>query len=268
MATVVQNINISEIDTDIIKMIRPLNTDSDDYKILKAAIEKDGQRHPITVRELTDEEKSKVTTDIKYGIIDGHHRFHIAKELDQITIMAEIDQNEVSHKMDIILAYRLNESTIKMSTLDKGKVLYELLKTESDDSTNDRKKLRELGKEVFGIGTAMSYRALQEYKKSIGEETQKKPPKSVTNLDFKKFKEQFKESSKLITREIKISDVTNCADRVEVIDKITKELLILKKYLMLQTGVEEEISRRKNVSSDVPSDVSPTNDFQKEVEVN
>ena len=262
MSTSVENIQISEIDPDIIKLIRPLDTNSTEYKILKAAIEKDGQRHPITLRKLTEDELQRAKTGAIYGIIDGHHRFHIAKELTEPTIIAEIDQSTVSPKMDIILAYRLNESTIKMSTLDKGKILYELLQLDSEDSTNDRKKLKELGKEVFGIGTAMSYRALQMYKKSIGEQTQQKPPKSVKDFDFKSFKQLFKDDSKVILKETKSNNVVDYTKQIEAIDRITKELLKLKKHILLQDGVKEEVSQRANLHSDKP----PTDDIPDDVQ--
>ena len=116
-------IRLEEIDTTIIKQIRPVDKESSEYKKLKTAIEKDGQRHPITVRALSDEEKEKTSEGVKYVIIDGHHRYEIAKEMSRKIILAEIDSVESSPERDMILAYRLNESTIKMTTLDKGKVL-------------------------------------------------------------------------------------------------------------------------------------------------
>ena len=81
---------------------------------------------PITLRILTDTERAQVAENAIYGIIDGHHRFNIALELGQGKILAvinESDSDDDSDYRDIVLAYRLNESTIKMSSLEKGKRL-------------------------------------------------------------------------------------------------------------------------------------------------
>lgn len=238
-------IRLEEIDAAIIKQIRPVNKESSEYRKLKTAIEKDGQRHPITVRVLSEEEKS--VEGAKYGIIDGHHRYEIAKELSRKTILADIDRVESSPRRDIILAYRLNESTIKMTTLEKGKVLYELLKNYNDESNKaDAKKgLSELGKEIFGLGTAMSYRALQKYRESIGEEIIEKVPKSVKEFDVEEFKKEFKESGKIILKTVKKNDVKGRAEQVQAIDALMHKLGILRKNLLMYEGVPEEVARKK-----------------------
>ena len=77
------------------------------------------------IRELTAEENSNAI----YGIIDGHHWFNIDKETNADTILAKIESREPEANndyLDKVLAYRLNESSIKMSPIDKGKVIYEL----------------------------------------------------------------------------------------------------------------------------------------------
>ena len=242
-------IRLEEIDTTIIKQIRPVDKESSEYKKLKTAIEKDGQRHPITVRALSDEEKEK--TGAKYGIIDGHHRYEIAKEMSREIILAEIDSVESSPERDMILAYRLNESTIKMTTLDKGKVLYELLKKykERTGNENDKKGLAELGKEIFGLGTAMSYRALQKYRKSIGEEIIDKTPKSVKEFDMGKFKKEFKESEKIILKTIKKAGVNVRVEQVKSIDALVHKLRILRKNLLMNEDVSQELARSRENSN-------------------
>lgn len=79
----------------------------------------EGQYHPITLRILTDKE-------VVYGIVDGHHRFYIAKERNAKEISAKIidvhkvkssenDENYLDDLecQDIAMALRSNESSIK-----------------------------------------------------------------------------------------------------------------------------------------------------------
>ena len=81
-----------------------------------------------------------------------------------------------------------------MSSLEKGKVIYTLAEQEN-------KEIPEIGKEIFNLAKAMSYRIVNDYKKSIGVATTRKPrdnkfngqilkeafeklPKDAENLDF------------------------------------------------------------------------------------
>ena len=84
-------IPLDKIDDSVITAIRNIKKDDETYKLLESAIKKDGQRHPITVRKLTGEEKEKSNSNAEYGIIDGHHRFSVAKNLGNTEISAEID---------------------------------------------------------------------------------------------------------------------------------------------------------------------------------
>ena len=143
-----KNIPLQEIDEKVIENIREVNPNSTEYKKLKYALEKDGQIHPITVRILTEDERNAAENkSAVYGIIDGHHKFSIAKELNQETILAtEVERSESEQEYhDKVLAYRLNESSIKMTPIEKGHVIYDLIK-------NNKKSPREVekvGEEVF-----------------------------------------------------------------------------------------------------------------------
>ena len=95
-------------------------------------------------------------------------------ELGQEKILAIINENDSkddSDYRDIVLAYRLNESTIKMSSLEKGKVIYELTK-------RTRKDISQIGEEIFGFKKSMSYKTVNAYRKSICESTVQKPRES------------------------------------------------------------------------------------------
>lgn len=175
-----KNIPLQEIDEKVIENIREVNPNSTEYKKLKYALEKDGQIHPITVRILTEDERNAAENkSAVYGIIDGHHRFSIAKELHQETILAtEVERTELDQEYhDKVLAYRLNESSIKMTPIEKGHVIYDLIK-------NNKKSPREVekvGEEVFGLKKSMSYFAVNTYRKSIGENTVSKPRENKFN---------------------------------------------------------------------------------------
>ena len=56
-------ISINEIDENIIKKVREVNEHSDAFKILENSIKEDRQRHPITLRLLTGDEKSSAKSD-------------------------------------------------------------------------------------------------------------------------------------------------------------------------------------------------------------
>ena len=110
---------------------------------------------------------------IKYGIIDGHHRYMIAEELKKDRILAIVDKGEKSEIRDIILAMRFNESSIKMTSIQKGKVIYDLLKSVNGES--NEKIVANIGMNLFGLKSSMTYRCLNIYKKSINEKTVEKP---------------------------------------------------------------------------------------------
>ena len=56
-----------EIDENIIKKVREIDESSDNYVILKNTIIEDGQRYPIVLRKLTEEEKSRAKPRAIYG---------------------------------------------------------------------------------------------------------------------------------------------------------------------------------------------------------
>lgn len=107
-------VKLSEIDSEAISSIRKIKKKTSAYKILKYAIEQDGQVNPIVIRALTEDELNNSVSGAKYGIIDGHHRFHIAKDNGKESILAEIDTSSQSDYRDMELALRLNVANINM----------------------------------------------------------------------------------------------------------------------------------------------------------
>ena len=146
-----QMIPIDKIDDSIITLIREIKKDDESFKLLESAIKKDGQRHPITIRKLTDKEKAD--SNAEYGIIDGHHRFQIAKNLDHSEISAEIDEVEASPIRDMTLALQLNNTSIRMTPVEKGKVIYDLINLYSD--VGQKKRAEEIGRSANFYGLQM-----------------------------------------------------------------------------------------------------------------
>lgn len=225
-----RKIKLSEIDCNVIPSIRPINKNSSAYQKLKFAIEQDEQRNPITVRKLTDDEKARATEGAIYGIIDGHHRFAVALELGEEEILAGIDErsnDEDSNYQDIVLAYRLNESTIKMTSLEKGKVIYDLTKKTG-------KEVSQIGEEIFGLKRSMSYKTLNAYKNFIGESTVQKPRESQFSEEI--LTETFKSLSQDLSTDTTEKD--KCKEQLEKIKTIQKQLDYFKAILKANLKAE------------------------------
>ena len=229
----IKSIKLSEIDYEsAIKPIRKVDTESRDYKKLKKAVEKDGQLHPITVRELTEEEKSK-TKDAIYGIIDGHHRYQIALENNQESILVEIyvpteDDKSLTYK-DIAMAYRLNETSIKMNSLQKGEVIYKLLEQQKEGKGKTAKgdDVAKIGEEVFGLKKSMTYAALRKYRIQEKMEEVINKPREVN----------FEELSSSLSKILQNENDTKSKNKEEIlkaIDIAQSQLRQLKKHLKKQ----------------------------------
>lgn len=229
---------IEEIDENIITKVRNINEYSDSFRILRNSIKEDRQRHPITLRLLTDDEKLLAKKNAIYDIIDGHHRYKIAVDNNQQHIFSVVINIDIKAKPDILsdlkIALRLNESSIKMSPKEKGKILYELMqKTNRPPS--------ELAEELFGIRTSMAYHCLNAYKKSIGEKVVTKPRKP------KEFKiSSLRSAWKSLTKYKDIpTDVTESANCFEAIKKLENLLREYKRLLIQTDGVVNELEKRK-----------------------
>lgn len=231
------------------------------YEVLETSLRNDGQLHPVIVRKLTAEEKANTATgNAEYGIIDGHHRFYIANKLGWESILAEIyevkgDENQKQAYIDTQLAFRLNESSIKMTPIEKGKVILGIKKEFFEGSNKSEKEIiKKIGMEIFGLKVAMAYRCVAAYKKSKGEKTIEKPRK--TKLNVKDFKDVFntdvQELKKVIPQKSSLkailSNAQDCENTLAKIDKVEKDLKWLKKQLnnAKATLVKSENSSTEN----------------------
>lgn len=242
-------VKLVEIDDHAILPIRDVKDDKEGYKLLKSAIELDGQRHPIVIRLLTEDEKNKVVSGAKYGIIDGHHRFAIAKENNQESILAEIDDEKASPIRDAQLALQLNGTAIRMSPIEKGEVIDRLIKLYGKQ--NETKNAGEIGKIVFGLQTAMAYRCYQEYRKSKGEVstgTEKAPKKRFTIQDLHEAIGKLPKTQE----ELNIDEMTTdeSVEQLKAISIIESQLRFYKAMLSSKEGVKEAYKDQKRVQKE------------------
>ena len=110
-------IDLNKIDPAAINPIRGINEESDGFKILEHAVSSDGQQYPIVIRKLTEEEKRAdgVAQEAEYGIIDGRHRYKIARTNAQDKILATVldyvpsDERDIKIE-DVKMALRMNSA--------------------------------------------------------------------------------------------------------------------------------------------------------------
>ena len=234
-----QFIPLEQISDKSIPTIRPVHRkNSVDYLQLKKGIEQDGQRQPIVLRKLTDDEKkiSKNAVAV-YGIIDGHHRFAIAKDLKQKEILAVIDIAEPSNAHDTILAMRFNLSSIKMKPVEKGKVISDLLETLGGESNQEL--VEKIGEEFFGLKKSMTYYCWRLYKKSIDEHTVEKPREN--NFDVG----QIRNLAQGLPEDLKNISADDGLKQLENIKMIEQQLKYLKKGIKNIEAVAEAIKAQQ-----------------------
>ena len=235
-------ISLYEIDPDVIADIRPVKENKEGYKILEEAMKQDGQFTPITIRYLNDEEKAKAKECAIYGIIDGHHRFNIAKNNNWEKILANIDTIEPSPLRDAMLAFRLNNTAIRMTVEEKGKAIEQLMNLTGQ-------KANTIGETIFGLKTAMAYRCVQAYKNKKQHENKKE---SVGKCTFNA--NDLHNAINNIPNEnpnLYDWDINKCIEQLEVIKKAESELRFYKRELLNKAGVKSKWAKySKNQSDD------------------
>ena len=254
----------------------------ENYQVLENSLIKDGQLHPITVRKLTDEEKSQSKSNAEYGIIDGHHRFAIAKKLGQENILAEIyevkgDENQSQKYLDKCLAFRLNVASIKMTPAEKGKVISELRSQFPQSDKSEKEIIEKIGKEIFGLKIAMAYRCVAAYnkekksddkaKESADKTDQKSKDVKMSIKDFKEiFHKDIKSLTKVISKQSSLKDIlsntNSCDDTLAKIAQLEKDLKWVKKRLneakanMKKTENQSAENETDNGKNGLPSEDS------------
>ena len=132
------------------------------------------------------------------------------------------------------LAVRLNESSNKMTDIEKGNVIYDMMQQTGKDAPH-------IAMEIFGVKTSMAYRCLNAYKKFIGETVVTKTRKPIVF-----------DRERLITACRDLShhndnpqSVDECLTCLQDILSLERELRQYKKVLLAKDGVKLEFDKRK-----------------------
>lgn len=227
-------LKLSEIDPTVIRNTNlRFKIEEERLNTLRKTIEEDSQRDPITVRKLTEEELKSATDGAIYGIIDGHGRYMVAQEAGRDEILACIEPY-TDDKTDITLAARLNFAHAELKPIEKGKILYMLIRELGEKPTKE--KVGEIGDSVFGLAVSSSYRYLRMWK--LSEEGQKqviadggKPAKEAVSeaLDFST--EALEYSWNGISYDSDIHTYRDCVFQVDAIIDLEKRLKAYKDSL-------------------------------------
>ena len=241
MLTNVFVVKIDEISGDAIKDIREIKDNTNkSYQILRNSIEKDGQYNPIVIRELTVEEINELKNkkdDAKYGIIDGHHRYRIAQELNKTEILATIIYEKCNAKYkDILKAFRINNSVIKMSKAEKGKAIKEYMESKGIKK-GDQSGIASIGKELFGVEKSSAYIYVQAYEESLKEKRKTNKGRKKKYFQMEDLKIALKDIP-TNKKDIKPNDLNTCEIYLEKIASLEKQLRLFKKEIL---KVEEEL---------------------------
>ena len=241
-------IDLNKIDPAAISPIRGMNEESDSFKILEHAINRDSQQYPIVIRKLTEEEKrvDGVAQEAEYGIIDGHHRYKIAQASAQDKILATVldyapsDERDIKLE-DVKMALRMN-SAIPMTTLQKGEILYRLIEETG-------KTVEDLGKELFGLAKSMAYRCLNAYKRknNISTITKKREKKLNAQMivDINEAWSKVPHDEK----DVDTNDAEKCAEQLRNIESLEKHLAKFRRVLMAQESVQDILKKSSETVS-------------------
>lgn len=251
-------IPMAKISPTAIPRVRPVREYSNSFQELREAVISEGQQYPIVIRKLTADEIEAVKTlhphsEAEYGIIDGQHRYFIAGFNHQNEILATVltydpPQDAIERKiLDARWALKMN-SAIPMTALQKGKILFELEKATG-------KNITELGLQLFNIKSSMAYKYVQDYKDHNGIKTViKKREKSIGSQRLNDLADSWNQ----IPHEesaIDFNDAAKCLEQVEKIKDLEKKLGVIKRIILSQDSVKNEIKHRKDLlAMNVPID--------------
>ena len=136
-------IKLEEISDNAIANVRAdqeAATTTEEYKALYANIELKGVLTPVVLRELPDDQKEEQKA--KYGIVDGHLRFHAVKELHNRypkdkkwnTIFAVISKNKIEDRIYSLIA---NFSRVNMTESEKAEIVHQMSQENAVDENGN-----------------------------------------------------------------------------------------------------------------------------------
>ena len=142
------------------------------------------------------------------------------------------------------LALQLNNTSIRMTPVEKGKVIYDLINLYKD--MGQKKNAEEIGQEVFGLQTSMAYKCLQDYKRANHLTT----PKSETSKSKFSINSLQDAIKSLPTDENAITNanVQDCVNQLNVIRAVESQLRFYKSLLWDKEGVKDAYKSQKKKS--------------------
>ena len=229
-----QMIEMYKIDPEAISSIRPVDEESESFKVLSEVIKQDSQKYPIIIRRLNDEDRTNrpVKDGAEFGIIDGQHRFRIAQKNGQTE---EIPPMSTRKMEDVKIALRMNTG-IPLTVIQKGKIIYEM---------SDGQNIADIGEELFGLATAMAYRCVQAYKFANNIKTTNRKRTLVVNEKKLADLEPIWDKIPRHDSEIDFGDVGKSVDQLDMIEKLEHKLGAIKRIFLTQNEIKDEFFRRK-----------------------
>ena len=237
-----QMIEMYKIDPEAISSIRPVDEESESFKVLNEVIRQDTQKYPIIIRRITDEDRKNrnIKDGAEFGIIDGQHRFRIAQKNGKTEILASINDEEIppmsTRKMeDVKIALRMNTG-IPLTIVQKGKIIYEM---------SNGKDIAEIGEELFGIATAMAYRCVQAYKVENNIKTSAKARnKVVTEKKLTDLGDIWNQIPRYES-DIDFNDIGKSVEQLDMIEKLEHRLGAVKRIFLSKNDIKDEFTRLK-----------------------
>ena len=123
--------------------------------------------------------------------------------------MACIVDDITNSAQDIALAYQLNNSSIRMTPIEKGRLICDVIK-------DTGKGIEVIGEKYFNIKIAMAYRYVQKYKESIGKINPKKKRAPEDTFTFRKLKESINKLPRIST-DIDVTDTKRCREQIKIV---------------------------------------------------
>ncbi len=214
-----------------------IDPSKEEYKRVKNSIEKKGLQVPIIIDYLdenNDEYKSYIQNRQKYGIIDGHLRFRIMKELGNETIYAVLKSdmaNVENIKQTQMIA---NWSKVAMSKDDKAQAIVNEIKAK----TSINEIANNLGISRQYVHTLVNYycRKHPEQEESIRDNIQgsrKSPYKTSIKHNNTDYQARYDDVNNVSTVEAMQEDIKNLSNDV------INSLLFNNNAESMQAGLEK-----------------------------
>ena len=126
-----------------------------------------------------------------------------------------------------------------MTPAQRGEVIFKLI--ELYEKNGEKKSAGDIGKEIFGLQTAMAYRCLQAFKQASSKSEDNS--KSINKCNLKKLYEAF---DKLPTdSNFNFEHTEQYIEQLNAIKEIESQLRFYRKFLLSQPNVKEKIKKQK-----------------------